>query len=382
MAEDFLDKFTKLPEGQGQEQNTGATETSGATETQTTQATDTGGQTQQANTGTATATTTTTTVVPDKFIEDFNKRYSTSFKADDELRTVLGMPQKIGELEGKAKLSEEYAQKVEDYKKQIEEYKNNGNSEFLSKPLVRKAYIAEQLLAKYPDKDPFTLQEIVMADVDKMGDLDVLIKEQKISFPDYSEEDHKASILKAMGVDPETNPKDWDSITKLTIAKSAFVAREKIKALTTGIELPKTVTKEEREQAVARTMQERTKALEPHKAKFTTFDKFKHGDFEFDSTSDFKSRLGESFDNMFLRDGLEPTPENLQLAEEMRDAQFLFQNFDKIREVIAKQAQTEIQKKLDEALHNTQPPNTATATDESGQSGNLPGLSKFLEDNR
>jgi len=318
----------------------------------------------------------------DTFIEDLNKRFSTSFKTGDEVRNIFGMPQKIVELEGKAKLAEDYAKEIEDYKKQFEEYKNNGNSEFLSKPLIRKAYVAEQLLTKYPDKDPFTLQEIVMADVDKMSDLDVLVKNQKINHPRLAEADIKAVLYKKHGIDPETKPEEWDSIARTEIAMDAENARANIRSLTNGIELPKAVTREEREQEANRTMQARVQAVEPLKAEFTAFDKFKIGDLEYDPPSDFKSKLPDMFQAMFIDAGMEPTKENLQTAIELRDSTFLYQNFEKIKEVIVKQAQTEIQKKLDEALSNTKLPNTAVASDEGVPAKELPGLSQFLLDNR
>jgi hypothetical protein len=254
----------------------------------------------------------------------------------------------------------------------------------LSKPLLRQAYVADQLLAKYPDKDPFTLQQIVMADVSKMSDLDVLVKEKKIDLPGLSEKDIKEALLDQYGIDPEVKPEEWSSIVKTKIAIAAQSARANIKSLTNGIELPKQVTKEERESALAKTQQERVQQTEPLKAKFLQFDKFKDGDFEYETPADYKSKLPDMFQAMFIDAGMEPTDDNLKVAQELRDGQFLLQNFSKIREVIAKQAQTEIQKKLDEALSNTTPPNTATATDQSPQDDltTKQGLSKFLLDNR
>lgn len=373
---DYLDKsFTVPPSERNKPQNTATEVTTPAVENPATteQPSAVPNQTAQAQ------SQTTETVKPDEFFENFNKRYSTAFKTDDEVRNVLGMPQKIGELETKAKLTDDYAKKIETYESQIEELRNTGNSEFLQKPLIRKAYVAEQLLAKYPDKDPFTLQEIVMADVDKMSDIDALVKVQKINHPRLAEADIKAVIFKKHGIDPEMKPEEWDSIARAEIAMDAEDARANIKALTNGIELPKTVTKEERLAQESKNLQERTLKTEPLKADFLKFDKFKLGDFEYDPTADFKNKLPDMFD-AFFETGQEPTQENLNAVKELRDAMFLYQHFDKIKEVIAKSAQTEVQKKLDEALHNTTPPNTATATDDGGQQNTRPGLGKLLED--
>jgi hypothetical protein len=371
---DELDKYAVSNETQ---QNTGEGVTTPTTETQTTQAsteTTTQQSTQQTDTGAVNTT-------PDPFIEELNKKYSTSFKGEEELKSIFGMPSKISELEGKAKLADDFSKKVEEYKQQLQELREKGNSEFLEKPLIRKAYVADQLLAKYPDKDPFVLQEIAMVDVDKMGDIDVLVKSQKINHPRLSESDIKAVLYKKHGIDPDTKPEEWDSIARTEIAMDAETARANIKALTSGIELPKTVSKEDRVRIESEAHAKRVQDSTPLKADFTSFDKFKKGDFEFDVPSDFKSKLGDTFDAMFIKDGLEPTTENLQMAKELRDAQFLYQHLDKIREIEYKRGQTDLQKKIDEKLNNNQPPNTATSTDEGKQTENKKGLSAFLAEN-
>ena len=318
----------------------------------------------------------------DEFIENINKRFGTQFKAENEVKDIFGLPQKIAGYESELTKAKDYASRIEQYEKQLEEVKNKGNTEFLSKPLIRNAYVAQQLIDKYPDKDSDVLRQIVMADLGKMSDLEVLVKNQKIDLPQLSEADIELALKDQYGIDPDTPSTEWSSIAKTKIAIAAQSARANIKSLTSGIELPKTVTKEERDAEATRAMQARVQAVEPLKADFLAFDKFKVGDLEYDPSSEFKSKLPDMFQAMFIDAGMEPTKENLQTAIELRDSTFLYQNFDKIKEVIVKQAQVEIQKKLDEALHNTQPPNTATATDDSGQEATLPGLSKFLSDNR
>ena len=78
---------------------------------------------------------------------------------------------------------------------------------------------------------------------------------------------------------------------------------------------------------------------------------------------------------------MEPTQENLQSAEELKKALFLLEYFPKIKEVIAKEAETKLQAKIDAELHNTQPPNTATLTDQENVK-NYRGLGDFLSDQK
>jgi hypothetical protein len=374
---DELDKYAVSNETQ---QNTETEVTTSGTETQTTQTTDTGGQASQTEQAQSQGTVETK---PDEFINTFNQRYSSSFKTDDDIKNVLSLTQKVASLEEKANLSVAQTKEIETYKQQLQELRDKGNSEFLEKPLIRQAYVAQQLLEKYPDKDPETLRQIVMSDVDKLSDIDVLVKSQKINHPRLSESDIKAVLYKKHGIDPDTKPEEWDSIARTEIAMDAETARANIKALTSGIELPKTVSKEDRVRIESEAHAKRVQDSTPLKADFTSFDKFKNkkGDFEFDVPSDFKSKLGDTFDAMFIKDGLEPTQENLQMAKELRDAQFLYQHFDTIREIEYKRGQTDLQKKIDEKLSNNQPPNTATASDEGRQTENKKGLAAFLAEN-
>ena len=368
--------FAKPPE-EAQVTNTETqTADAGAQQTQTTET--------QATTGTETQAAAQSETKPDEFFENFNKRFNTQIKDENEVKEILASRQKITEYEPKVKLAEDRAKEIEDYKKQIEEIRNAGNSEFLSKPLVRQAFVAQQLLEKYPDKDPFALQEIAMADLTKMGDLDVLVKNQKIDLPTLSEKDIREVLLDKYGIDPESKPEEWSSISKAKIAIDAQGARANIKALTNGIELPKAVTTEERKRVADENLQRKLQATEPLKAEFTNFDKFKSGDFEFDVNADYKSKLGDMFQAMFIDAGMEATKENLETAKEMRDALFVLNNFGKIQEVIAKQAQVELQKKLDEALNNTKQPNTTTASDDNANRDELPGpsLSSAFANNR
>ena len=182
MANDPLERFSKPPEVVA-DPNTVAVGTPNATEQ--TPSTETSTPTKQVEP--TQPQTTATETKPDEFIENLNKTFGTQFKARNEVEDIFKLPQKIAGYESELTKTKDYATRIEDYEKQIEKFKNNPNgADLLEKPLLRKAYIADQLLAKYPDKDPYTLQEIVMADVSKMSDIDVLVKAQKIRMSFYN----------------------------------------------------------------------------------------------------------------------------------------------------------------------------------------------------
>lgn len=318
---------------------------------------------------------------PDTFIEDFNKRYGTSYKEDGDIKGLFDYPKKISEQEAKLKEFEPYKEQAESYKKELEDLKNQGYSEFLSKPLIQKAYVAQQLLEKYPDKDPFMMQEIAMSEVDKMDDLEVVAKERKIRYPSVKLENQKAIILNELGIDPATTPEEWDSLAKDKLTMMAGDARQRIKELTNGIVMPKIQTKEEREKIYQEAIGQKVKLTEPIKQKFSQFDEYINGDFKFAVPNEFKEKLPDVFQGMFIDAGLEVNAENLNVAELLKKAMFLEEYFPKIKEVIEKQAQTTVQAKVDEVLNNTKTPNTATATDQQVIE-EKPGLSQFFKDQK
>lgn len=147
--------------------------------------------------------------------------------------------------------------------------------------------------------------------------------------------------------------------------------------------MPKVITKEQRESDARLALAEREKKLTPLKENFLKFDKYSSEGFEFDVPEEYKNKLPDMFKAMMIDANMEATPENLQSLVELREALFLKQYFPKIKEVIAKEAETKLQAKIDAELHNTQPPNTATATDQ-GNVNALPGksLSDFVKDNK
>ncbi len=318
----------------------------------------------------------------DEFFENFNKRYNTTYKSDDELKTLFGLPGKVTEYEGKLKDHEELEKSVDAYKKELEETKANTTSELLSKPLIRSAYIADQLQAKYPDKDPFMLQEIAMSDLSKMSDLDAIAKEVKINLPNRNLEDIKKAVLAELGVDPETKPEELDSIVGTRLAMRGIQARENIKNLLSGITLPKTVTKEEREALQTKILEDKVKTVAPFKEIFRKFDTYKNGDFEFVVPDEFKTGLDDMFQGIFIDGGLEINEKNLATAELLKKALFMEEYFPQMRAVIEKQAKTVVQEKTDVELHNETPLNTATSTDQTTTEEKLPGLGQFFQDNK
>ena len=319
---------------------------------------------------------------PDEFIESFNKKFSTQYKTDEEIKSLFGLPGKVTEYEGKLKDFDTAKADAEKYKKELEETKTTYMSDLLGKPLIKKAYVAEQLLAKFPDRDPFVLQELAMADVDKMSDLDVLARERKIRSKS-SLEDIKAVIRKELGIDPDQSPEEWDSVVKTELELKASDARDRIKQLFAGIELPKVVTKEEREAQQVNFLEDKKKTAVPFKEIFKKFDEFQKGEFKFAVPDDFKTQLEPLFDNMFIEGGLDINEKNLATAELLKRALFVDEYLPKMLEVKEKEVEARLKAEYDKLLHNDSPINPATATDQGTPADpDRPGLSKFFQDEK
>jgi hypothetical protein len=319
----------------------------------------------------------------DTFIENLNKRFGTQFKADDEVKGIFDLPKRVNEYESKLKDAEVQKKSIEDYKKRIEELEGDQDPlKYFSSP---DTYIAEQLRIKYPKSNPVLLQEIATSNVDTMNDFDVLVKEKQLFVVNPPKESSiRAIILKKYGIDAETNPEEWDELAKAEMQIDAASARDKINTLKSAIELPKVMTREERQKAEQEAQLKREQAATPLKQTFSKFDKFSHADiqgFDFDVPDEFKNKLPDMAEAMLINAGMEPTEDNLKSMYELRDALFVHQYLPKLREIWIKEGETKAKADLDAQLHNTQPPNTTTMTDHE-QGEVLPGLNKFLSDQK
>lgn len=348
---------------------------------ETTQNTETTQVTEQSSAQTEQKTGTQVTEnKPDTFFDEIKKRYNAEVKSDDEVKELFSLKGRIGEYETKLKDHDDLKSSVEKYKKELDETKTTYMSDLLAKPRLRSAYIAQQLIEKYPDRDPEVLGELAMSDIDKMSDIEILARERKMRGSKSSLDNIKLVIKKELGVDPEQKPEEWDSLVTTELEMKATDARERIKNLLKDIELPKVVSKEEREQQQAKFLEDKRKASEPFKTVFTKFDTYKNGDFEFEVPEEFKSKLNDVFTGMFLDSGLEVNEQNLATAELIKKSLFVEEYFSKMLEVHEKTIKAKLKEEQDKLLHNDTPPNTATATDQGdGKDPNKQGISGFFQ---
>lgn len=317
------------------------------------------------------------------FFEEINKRFSTELKSEDDFKSLLEASKQVQSYKEKEQTWSAFETEKESLTNKITELESQLNPlSYFSSP---EAYKAEQLRKQMPSKDPLILQEIVMQDVNKMDSFEVLVKEKMLSTSGLKKENVEAALMKKYGIDSDTPREEWDDIAKTEIAIDAQAAREKFEELKSKVELPDVKTQEQIKAELDSLKENKIKEIAPYQDKFKSFDKFtrKIGDeqFEFDVPSDYKESLSDMFKGFFVEGNLPVNETNLEIVVELRDALFLLRNFDKIHEVIKKSAVSETVEKTDELLHNRQPQNTATRSDDgeddrAGLGGR--GLEDFL----
>ena len=317
------------------------------------------------------------------FFEEINKRFSTELKSEDDFKSLLEASKQVQSYKEKEQTWSAFETEKESLTNKITELESQLNPlSYFSSP---EAYKAEQLRKQMPSKDPLILQEIVMQDVNKMDSFEVLVKEKMLSTSGLKKENVEAALMKKYGIDSDTPREEWDDIAKTEIAIDAQAAREKFEELKSKVELPDVKTQEQIKAELDSLKENKIKEIAPYQDKFKSFDKFtrKIGDeqFEFDVPSDYKESLSDMFKGFFVEGNLPVNETNLETVVELRDALFLLRNFDKIHEVIKKSAVSETVEKTDELLHNKQPQNTATRSDDgeddrAGLGGR--GLEDFL----
>jgi len=366
---DVFEQFTsldKVPEGQeNPEANAGTQNNDPAS---------------QPGAGTANPPAGGTPPKPDEFIESFNKRYSTQYKTDEDIKGLFELPKKISEYDEKLKNHAELTKSVDQYKKDLEEQKRTEVSRYLSSPLMQRAYVANELLKKNSKGDLATLTELAMSDIDKMSDLDVLARVNKLKVPDKSLDVIKEALLDELGIDTTLDPKEWDQKALTRLALKASDARKYISDMMEGVEVPKVLSKEEMDRLAQEAASKKESEVAPHRAEYLKFDKVKIlDDLEYTVPDEFKADLPGMFDTFMIKAGNEPTPENIEALNDLREALFFNKYKKEIYDVMYKDAESKIKKALDDKLGNTKPPNSAQASDGAG--GQQPsGASKFMED--
>ncbi len=312
-----------------------------------------------------------------------SEKLGVKLEKEDQLNDYAKRLRGYEEVEAKAK-------QADTLQGQLEELKIKNDE--LTKQLDPLSYFAsendfkvQQLKKLYPDRNPYVLQEIVEKDLSKMDDVDVLVKAVMIDNPDLrgGEAGARDAVL-GKYLEEGALLEEADDRTLNRIKIDANAARRQLRALT-DVELPKIQTLEDRQKAQEEKVASIREGWKPYMEKIAAPDALEIKDAEGNKLFDFEleegstSGIADYLDAFVVAGELEPSEETLMTVIDQRDRDLVYDNLPKILAVYKNQLLSEFQKKVDEELNNTKPPNTAEPTDKEVQSA-VSGFEKMAEE--
>ena len=298
------------------------------------------------------------------YISSLNTKFNTSFKSDDDLKSVI-------ETASKAQALQEQLKEFETLKSDIEYYKSGVNPlDYFSN---EDAYRVEQFKKTNPDKDPFIAAKLFSLDLNKANDLDLLVQFELLGGMADSEADARILLENKYGIESDSEPKDWTNLTKAQVKRDAIIARREVGDLKSSIKLPDKIdlaSKREAEQtALAQKAELLKKGWSDVVPKMMTdlkevaiTDTDKDGKEEvlikYAIDDESKKQMGEEVMDYLISNHKEITEENIKEAAVGIQQQYALRNFAKILKAYHTTLATELDRKKDEETHNPNPPKT------------------------
>jgi hypothetical protein len=329
------------------------------------------------------------------FFEPLNKRYGTSFKSDDEISEVFKSTARIAELDAKVKELEPLKAKEADFTAAQKEWQaEKAKLEADRNPLKffknKDAYVAHQLSMSYPDEQVPIIMKLMTSDLTRMDKVDLLANELLLKTPDIEGGLAGANevLLSELGIDAETKPEEWDSLTKNKINIRATEARTRLQALKDSVEIPKVKTDEEIAQETVVKQEGLKKTWSPFLDRIEAMDKVNIPDPSdptkvletIDIPDSWRKSAREGLMETILASEIEPTDNALKALVIEREKDFIYESLPQIYTLWANKIKSEAIAERDKLLNNDTLPNDNTkppeATQETGG-----GMGDFLKFN-
>lgn len=312
-----------------------------------------------------------------KFFEETNKRFSTSFKSDDEVSEALKSLARIADYDARVKEATEYKGKVDEYatkEKSWAEEKTKLEARINPLSFFRdeKAYVAEQLRRQFPDRDPVTIERVITSDLARMDKVELLAHRLLLDAPDIDGglEGAKETVLSELGVEVGSKPEEWDRITKNKLTVKAAQAKKDLEELQRSVEIPKVKTEADLQAEVATRIEGLKKAWTPFLDKMEAMDKLQIPAEDgtvlatIDIPAEWRKEIREDLTKTAISSGLEPNENTIKELNDIREMKFLHKNFPKLYTILENQWKSKSIEERDELLNNTDPPNTSVKPDE------------------
>lgn len=325
-----------------------------------------------------------------KFFEETNKRFSTSFKSDEEVSEALKSLARIADYDTRVKEAAEFKSKVDEYTAKEKSWaEEKAKLEARINPLSffrdEKAYVAEQLRKQFPDRDPATIERVITSDLARMDKVELLAYRLLLDAPDIDGglEGAKEIVLSELGVEVGSRPEEWERITKNKLTTKAAQARKDLEELQRSVEIPKVKTEADLQAEVATRIEGLKKAWTPFLDKMEAMDKLQIPAEDgtvlatIDIPAEWRKEIREDLAKTALSSGLEPTEERIQELNAIREMKFIHKNFPKLYTILENQWKSKAIEERDELLNNTDPPNTSERPDEEPDTTGM-GIRDFL----
>lgn len=281
-------------------------------------------------------------VVPEfSFIEEYNKRFETSFESEDDIiSNYTSSKESASELESKYReLSEKYDIALQNL---------DRDNIFANKEIS----LYNELIKKYPDKDAALMGTIVNADLQNMSDKDILALQLKLNTPGLSTDAQELS---------EYIDEKYTSETALKI--EAAKARNELTQLK-NVELPSALDIDKLRQERAADLEARqesskqawTPEIDRLKSSHKLSIDIERNDgtvspFEYSFSDDNKATV-EEMAATFINSGMEATKENVAAVKELAEAISIKRNLPKIIKSVLTREVSKVQEDTLKDLHN------------------------------
>jgi hypothetical protein len=313
---------------------------------------------------------------------EFTKTFGKEFKDEDEIKGLFSYPAKYTELENNFNLTKKEKEELD--KKYNEVGKFIDPKDFFANEAL---YKSNQMLLKFPDKDPVTMMRISNMDLSKTKDVDLIVANERLVNPEIYEGRTDQQILDYLstneyeGID-FSDPDTWDENTKIKIAKETKKIRSEFKSLQ-SVELPQKVDVEGRK---ADLLAQESQKYEQSKIKLSAFadkvladntelaipdpdDGTELYKFKPEVTSDMKSDMADYIDELAKKGEDLSNPVTVNKILRRREEIITHSELPKILKAHSMKIATAMELKYHDKIHNDSPlsTNTAPVTDQSAQ---------------
>lgn len=292
-------------------------------------------------------------------INEINKRFSTEFKDDSELKARLEQADRVAELEEQLKELESLKEKNTLLEQSLDPLKYFSSED---------AYKVEQFKKQFPDKDAATAYALFTQDVAQMTDIDVLAYETLLDNPGIDKDTVLEVVRDKYGIE---EGEDLDKTSAAKIKIDANQARKSINRLKSEVKLPDKVdvdslANQQRELLAQKTERLKdgwsgvAKELVSNLPDFVVKDDAGNELFRY-AVKDFPQDKVENMVNLMVNSGVELNKDAAQSMMDVMQKEYFYDNREKIAKAVREDALAKAEEERLKKQHNPGQPKSEAA---------------------